>query len=48
MDLEDIRHEFLSILKPEVQIFLEDGHQVDLVLQELEEALILLKEEHDC
>ena len=43
-----IREDLVSVLKPEIDILLEEGLDAEEVLEELEEAMLLLKEIYDC
>ena len=47
-DTHEIREDLVSVLKPEIDILLEDGLEAEEVLEELEEAVLLLKEMYDC
>ena len=47
-DTHEIREDLVSVLKPEIDILLEDGLDAEEVLEELEEAILLLKELYGC
>lgn len=44
----EIREDLVSVLKPEIEILLEEGIDAEEILEELEEAVLLLKEMYDC
>lgn len=44
----EIREDLVSVLKPEIDILLEEGLDAEEILEELEEAILLLKEMYDC
>jgi len=45
---QEIREDLVSVLKPEIDILLEEGVDAEEILEELEEAVLLLKEMYDC
>ena len=47
-DSPEIREDLVSVLKPEIDILLEEGIDAEEILEELEEAVLLLKEMYDC
>ena len=47
-DSHEIREDLVSVLKPEIDILLEEGLDAEEILEELEEAILLIKEIYDC
>tara|TARA_R100000234_G_C4900316_1_gene135333 strand:+ start:443 stop:592 length:150 start_codon:yes stop_codon:yes gene_type:complete len=46
--LSEIREDLVSVLKPEIDILMDEGTDVEEIIEELEEAILLLKEIYGC
>lgn len=46
--LDDIREDLTSVIRAEIVNLLDQGCDVEEILDELSEVLILLREEYDC
>jgi predicted RNase H-like HicB family nuclease len=46
--LDEIREDLVSVIRAEVENLLDQGYDVEEILDELSDVLTLLREEYDC